>query len=397
MGRPRFALLRQRADSAASRSTPRCWIGPVVLLVLLIILFFLLPNDASAEQMREWKLADRTLHSRTTAALSRYYMFVRADSLRLRYLRSNAQQSLYKLRGRVGANDSLGQIVSIALGQLVLYPATAVRVALGEELYNALVASRMDAASEERMVIEWDNFGHEYWENGNTGVIALDRADWRITPMLGAFAQIGAPESNLHWWSDATWRFGLTAPTWELGVLMPFSGGVTGVGPLRRRLLSPGYGASAIVRAGSITGRARFTGLGTPAFESTPVADNIYVHTLSGQVTYSHIWETSLGTIRGDIGAGYEQFTRAHLADDIARADSTIDRFSPLADLTWISAQGNMRASIGWGDMTPRAMMGIRLTELLWLEARLAGPGVFRDRAPFEHPAYVFITPRVKL
>jgi len=365
-------------------------------LLIALALIVSLPPLLPAQQVREWKLTERALHSRTTAALSRYYMFVRADSLRLRYLRNNAPHMLYRLRARIGANDSLGQIISISLGQIILYPSTAIRIALGEELYAELVASRRTATGE-RTVIEWDNFGHDYWENGSSAIISLDRADWRISPLIGAFAQIGAPESNLDWWSDGTWRLGVNAPAWELSVLMPFGGGATGVGPLRARLLAPGYGAAAMVRAGPLTGRARFTGLGDAAFDAPSVTGAVYVHALSGQATYSDVRETPFGIIRSDIGAGYEEYTLISRTDGTIHADSVIGRFSPLVDLTWISAQGNMRGSIGWRDMSPRASFSIRLTELLWLEARLSGAGLFRDRTPFEHPAYLFITPRVRL
>lgn len=363
------------------------------MAALLLLLLCGIPAGA---QVREWKLANPALHSRTTAALHRYFTYVRPDSLRLRYIRNNEPGMQYRLRARLSAGDSLGQIISLSLGQIILYPSTTLRIALGEELYGSLLLSRRDPASEEREVIEWDNFGHDNWEDGSSVIASLDRIDWRFTESMGGFAGIGAPESNLPWWSDGSWRAGLTTPAWEIGVVLPFAAGATGVGPLRERLLGPGFGAAGMVRTGPVTGRARFTAIGEAAFQAPHTGNSVYVHTLSGQVTYAQVRETFLGTIRGDIGVSYEEFARVRRDNGSIASDGEVRRLSPILDLTWISAQGNIRFGLGFADLTPRMSFTARLNDLLWIEARMVSTDLFRSRRAFEHPTYLFITPRIK-
>ncbi len=391
MGRS-LPILHERYGVTAQQGS---WL-PLPAIIMIALVLLLGATGTALSQVREWKLADPQLHARTTAALHRYFTYVKTDSLRLRYLRNNEPRMQYRLRARLGASDSLGQIISISIGQIILYPSTTIRIALGEDLYASLLLSRRNAASEERTVIEWDTFGHDNWEDGSRVIVSLDRLDWRFTESLGGFVAAGAPESNLPWWSDGTWRIGLTSAAWEIGAVLPFAGGSTSVGPLRARLLAPGFGAAAMVRTGPITGRVRFTAIGDMAFQAPHAGNAVYVHTLSGQVTYADVWETFLGTIRGDVGVGYEEFTRARLDEQRPVSDGEVRRLSPIADLTWISAQGNMRFSVGVADLAPHMGFSARLTHILWIEATLAAADALRARKPFEHSAYLFITPRIK-
>jgi hypothetical protein len=367
----------------------------------MIIALMLLGHAAMHAQIREWRLTDRTLHTRTTLALQRYYMFARADSLRLRYLRNNAARNSYRLRARLGTNDSLGQLVSLSFGQITIFPASNIRIALGDDLYLALADSRVTGGADERTIVDGDNFGHDDWENERWAIVSLDRIDVRGGKQFGGFVAVGAPESNLSWWSDGTWRVGVATPGWEFAALLPLASGATPVGPLRSRLLAPGYGAAAMARisafTGQITGRVRFTSVGDPAFESTLIAPDYFVHTLSSQVTYSDFVESTLGIFRADIGAGYEEFAQVAAGDtgDVQTL-GYLRRLSPLVDLTWTSAQQNLQAKIGYADLSPRFSIAARLTEHLWFEARLTAPGLFRETKRFEHPFYLFLTPRIK-
>ena len=79
------------------------------------------------------------------------------------------------------------------------------------------------------------------------------------------------------------------------------------------------------------------------------------------------------------------------------RALDRIFRPSPIVDITWTSAQGNLQAKLGFADLTPRASFTARLNERLWLEARFTAAGLARrNDQRFEHPYYLFITPRIK-
>lgn len=363
-------------------------------IALLLTIACALPLEA---QMREWRLTDRGLHTRTTLALQRYYMFLRGDSIRLRYIRNNAPRVLYRLRGRLGTNDSLGQLVSLSLGQLTLFPESNVRIALGDDLYRALLATRTSPSAEERLVGDDESFGHDDWGSEPTVIASLDRIDLRFSEELGLFTSVGAPESNLSWWSDGTGRVGITTRNWEFGLIYPFAGGSIGVGPLRARRLAPGWGAAVVGRIGPFTGRARFTAVGDPAFEALHRFDDLFVHTLSGQVTYSDIRTTSVGSFRFDLGIGFEEYSQAIMENGSARILGHKLRTSPVADVTWTSAQGNLQVKLGVADLTPRASFTTRLSERLWLEARLAAPELVRDiDERFEHPYYLFITPRIK-
>ncbi|MDB5035505.1 MAG: hypothetical protein JWQ98_2746 [Chlorobi bacterium] len=355
-----------------------------------------LAPSGSQAQTHEWKLVDRMLHDRTTMAIRRYYTFVKPDSLRLRYIRNNERGLAYRLRARSGDNDTLGQLLSITLGQLSLISTPSVRIAVGDDLYRALLLSRANPLAEEREIIDGDAFGHDDWSGDFKVIASIDRIDYRFWPGLAAFASIGAPESNLSWWNDATARIGVAAPGWEFGVIVPFASGGTSFGPWRERLLAPGYGAAGLVRAGPITGRARFTVLGAPAFNSLPVAPGVYVHTLSGAATYATSFETAIGSFREDIGIGYEEFTRGRMDGDMPRSEGYVRRISPIAEVTWTSAQRNLQGHIGVADLSLRGGFTARLTETLWVEARVVSNDILRDPKAFEHPFILFLTPMVK-
>lgn len=369
----------------------------IVLLRLLWTLLPMLAASATAAdaQTLEWKLIEPTLQGRTSALLQRYYTVVKPDSLRVRYLRNNANLA-YRLRARVGDSDSLGMLLSISLGQLTLFSSASVRVAVGDDLYEELLLSRNNPLSEEREIIEGDEFGHDDWDHDYTVIAAIDRIDYRVTPALGVFVMAGAPESNLSWWNDGTIRVGINAPSWEVAGLLPFASGATSVGPVRERLLAPGYGAAAAVHAGAFTGRARFTAIGDPAFRALSVAPAIYLHTLSGEISYTRGFETTLGTIRADAGVSYEEFTMAQMIEGLPRTSGRVGRISPLAQLTWVSAQRNLQAKLGLYDLALRGSFTARLTESLWVEVRAVSNDTFRPAKAFEHPFILFITPRIK-
>jgi hypothetical protein len=368
----------------------------IALLLALGSALTLLATRAAHAQAIEWKLVDPALQERTTGLLHRYYTIVRPDSLRLRYLRNNGNLA-YRIRARIGTGDSLGQILSISLGQLTLYSPSSVRIAVGDDMYEELLRSRNNPLSEEHEVVEGDEFGHDDWDHDYRVIAAIDRIDVHIGPALGAFVAAGAPESNLSWWTDGTLRVGANSPSWEVAALIPFAAGATSVGPVRERLLAPGYGATATAHVGSFTGRARFTTIDEPAFDATRVAPAIYVHTFSGELSWARGFETTIGSFRGDVGVGYEEFTQALLVGDSARTSGHVSRLSPVAQVTWVSAQRNLQAKLGLYDLALRGSFTARLTESLWVEVRAVSNDLFRPAKPFEHPFTLFITPRIKM
>ena len=126
------------------------------------------------------------------------------------------------------------------------------------------------------------------------------------------------------------------------------------------------------------------------------MAPAIYVHTLSGELSWAKGLETTVGSFRGDIGIGYEEFTQALLTDDSARTSGHVARLSPVAQVTWVSAQRNLQAKLGLYDLALRGSFTARLTESLWVEVRAVSTDIFRPTKPFEHPFILFITPRIK-
>lgn len=363
--------------------------------IALALLLVPVLGTAVRAQLHEWRLGDRALHDRASAALERYYAVIRADSLRLRYIRSNAALLDYKLRGLPSANDARGQLVSISLGQLTLFPEANVRIALGDDLYNALLDTRTFSGLDEREIAN-DPFGHADWAGERRMIVALDRIDVRLTPTMGLVAALGAPESNLYWWTDGTARVGLTAPGWEIGALVPISGGLTPIGPFRERRLAPAWGASGTGTIGPITAHARFATASDVAFDAYSASLDRYVHTVSAQLRYRTSTETTIGTIEFGGGIGHEEFEQIERLGDSVRARGHVRRLSPIVDLTWTNAERTLRLGVTYVDLAPRLGFSARLTQTLAIEADLTCAGLFREQKPFEHPFYLFITPRVR-
>lgn len=347
-------------------------------------------------EIREWRLADRLLQGRTTAALQRYYTFTKPDSLRLRYLRTNAGVLTYRFRAHLTNNDSLGQLLSVRLGQLMLSTTSTMRIALGDDLYEALLRSRLDAAAEERTVIEGDGNGHDDWERDYRLIAALDRVDVRITPGLRGFAALGARESNLYWWSDGTARVGISSPEWEFAVLLPLASGGVAIGPFRERRLAPAYGAAASARIGEFSARVRVAAAGDRALDSTLSPSPLFIHSLSAQASYTLLFSTGAGTFRGDLGIGYEEFDVVGSDRSLFQFAGEVRRLSPVIDIGWTNPEEYLHARIGMADLALRGSISARLSRSLWLELRAVSNDIFRDSKSFEHPFYLFITPRVK-
>ena len=348
---------------------------------------------ASAEVV-EWTLVDPSLRSRTTAALLRFYRIVRPDSLRVRYLNANAPLALYRLRAERAGNDTLGRLVSISLGQLTLASTPAVRVALGEDLHRALVQTRFDPRAEQRPISTGDLFATVDWPEQHRLSLSLDHVDYRISPSLAAFAQIGAPESNQFFWADGTARVGVATPSSEFSVVLPFAGGATSVGPLRARRLAPGFGAALAARYGPLVGRARFTAVGRESEQAVRTIETAYVHTLSAQAAWLMTFESTAGPFHLSAGAGYEEY-RAILPDTADDASVRTRRVSPVIDLAYETPGRNYRLAIGVGDLALRGSVLVQLSARLSVEARWVSTVAFRERSEFEHPFLFYLSPRI--
>ncbi len=367
-----------------------------LFLLGILAFLFLLRGTLSAE-IQEWVLADPVLEHRTTSALLRYYSIVEPDSIQVRYVRRYAGRIPYHLRAVRSENDTLGQLLSITLGQLKLFSTNALRVACGEDLHTSLLLSRNDPRSESRSVFAGDSFGHNDWVNGQLGIASLDRIDIGISQDLRAFAALGAPESNLYFWTDGTARFGLTTPEWEMAVLVPVGFGSTGAGPYRSRLLAPGFGVAANVHFENMIGRMRFTGLSEATLEAPQAATDLFVHTFSTQLLYRFQVASPFGIVGFDAGGGYEQFTSVRSnANDDPISNGTIRRLSPVVDISLITPDHNWKASLGVADIALRGSLAARINRNLWVEFRAVSTDIFRTPQPFEHPFQLFLTPTIK-
>jgi hypothetical protein len=351
------------------------------------------PCMARAEVV-EWSLVDQTLRARTTAALLRYYSIVRPDSLRVRYINANAPIATYRLRAERSGNDTLGQIVSISLGQLTLASTMAVRIALGEDLHRALMLTRDDPRSDREVLANGDPFSAVDWPEPHTLSVSLDRIDYRFAPSIAMFAMIGAPESNQFFWNDATARVGVATPTAEFSLLVPFAAGSTSVGPLRERRLAPGFGAAIAARYGPLIGRIRFTTSGESTERALRTIATPYVHALSTQAAWLLTFDTRSGPFELTAGAGFEEY-RPFVADTVVDAPLRVRRASPLIDLAYETPGRNYRVAIGIADMALRGSVLVQLSAQLSVEARWVSNVALRKRSEFEHPFLLFLSPRI--
>ena len=346
--------------------------------------------------VQEWTLVDRTLHARTTQSLQRYFSAVRPDSVRVRYISKNSAIMRYRLRAQRTANDTSGQLVSLSLGQLSIFSIATLRVALGDDLYHSLVVSRHAPGADRQRVANDDRFSDSDWYAERTVIAGLDRIELRINPALGVFAGAGAPESNLHWWSDGTLRLGVATPNSEAAVLLPFGAGSRSVGPWRSRLLAPGFGAAAMARHGSVIARARITAVSPVVLIPPLAAPRRYVHTLSMQGLYTGQIDSRLGPFTWAAGAGYEEFTAVgqNSSGEVVQ-EGRVRRLSPIADIAWTTPGQNVRLGLGVADIALRGSLMLQVTGSFAVELKWVANNVFRDPKPFEQPFLLFLTPRV--
>ncbi|HVZ38493.1 MAG TPA: hypothetical protein VHI13_04395 [Candidatus Kapabacteria bacterium] len=365
------------------------------LRALLALALLPAAGGAARAQLREWTLADPALQTATTQALERYYSVVTPDSIRLHYIERNSRSFPYRIRGTADAPGHPGVIVLMTLGQLTIFPESTIRIALGEDLYRMLAASRTAGGTDDRLLPN-DSFGADDWSSGARVIVSFDRLDVHVSPTVGVFAAMGAPEANQFWWCDGTWRLGIATPNWECALLLPMAGGATPVGPFRERLLAPAWGAAAAAHAGDVTMRARFATPGDASFDAIHTGRDYFVHTASGEASYRYLTEAGIGAFQFDVGVTYNEYSRARRDADEITLTGHARRLSPLGAVTWTNRESTLRWRAGFGDFTPQFLFEARLTSSLWLETDLACAGLFRDPATFEHPFYLYITPRIK-
>ena len=358
----------------------------------------LLSEQARSATVYEWTVGSESLEAQTTAALLRYYSVIRKDSLLVRYLRQNRGGAFYTVRAEIFPNNEApDNILLLSLGQLRLYPSEDIRIAVGEDLYEELLASRNDPTANSRQIDLGDSFGHYDWR-GNYRVIwsIWDRLDVRVGNELNAFIGFGAPESNLDFWADGTGRIGAASPLWEFALLFPFSSGGIGFGPLPERLLLPAYGASAALSIDGFTARIRFSDATDETFNATRSIDRSFVHSLSASLTGKESFTTEFGSLGLTWGAGLEEFTEVRESDGELQQAGYVRRISPIIIGAYTTVDDNIRFSIGLQDLALRPALSVRLSSSIWIETRAVFNGLFRDEKIFEHPYSLFLTPRVK-
>lgn len=365
--------------------------------VLSILLIFWLGLPSVHAAITEWTLVNPMLTQRTTTSLTRYYTEVKPQKTWVRYIARNSGRAEFRLRSVTTQNDTLGQLISLTLGQFRISSTNELRIALGDDLYTTLLLSRNDPMAVKESLFIGDQFTHNDWISNSTVMLSLDRLDYRVAPTLGVFAGLGAPESNQSWWNDGSLRLGITSPEWEFAILAPFASGGSAVGPLRERRISPGWGAAGTVNLQNFTGRARFTGLSDVALNSTQTIASSYVHSLSLQGSFGFPFETPLGQMRLSAGAGYEEYAEV-CSDQNNQAiqGERVRRLSPVADLDWVVPNDNLRFSVGVADLSLRGSFTARLTNSFYVQVRAVSNNTFRNPEPFEHPFTLFLTPTIK-
>lgn len=364
-----------------------------LVLVAAVVMLILVGRGVAQGQITEWTLEDKELSERTTVLLERYFTLTRPDSLRLHYLQNNAGLLHYRLRGTLAGKDSVTALLLLRLGQLVIFPTENLRIALGDDIYSELLGTRRGA--EGTTILFGNGFGGGEWEENDRLVISLDRLDVRLSENVGAFAAIGAPESNLDWWTDATARFGVSTPEWEFAALVPFASGGVGVGPFRRRLLEPVYGASGLARAGNVSARLRLATPVDQANDTSEAARHRFAHTAGGLVSYGFAFATEQGLFRCDVGVGLEEFTPLGV-DSSNNSDGRTQRFSPVVGLLWRNYSHTLGADFGVADLSLRFAFQARLTTSLTIELRGVSNNILRQHDEFEHPFFLFLTPKLR-
>jgi len=354
------------------------------LFCTMFVLIALATGQSDA-QIREWILEDPTLAQRTTSLLDRYYSVTRPDSARLRYLRNTAPIQHYRLRGRLASPDSVTAIVSVTLGQLTIFPSDNVRIAIGDDLYSQLLSVGSHAGDGDISMVATQQFGSTRLS------AAIDRVEWMVTDEMAIVGAVGTPESNLPWWTDGTARIGVAMSQWEFAALLPLAIGATPVGPLRERRLLPSYGATGRVSIDGFTAMVRLSRpLGFDASDS-----GRYYHSVGGTAGYGRTHAILAGLIAWRVGIGVEEFQPR--TPDSIRADEIdiVRRVSPEVSIAWGDFRGIVHVGVATHDRALLAYSSLRLTSTLWLDIRVTGTEIFRKRDSFEHPVYVFLTPRI--
>lgn len=374
---------RDTRRGASSDLPVRSGSGRVCCAFLLVILS--LGAIETSAQVRTWELTDRPLIERTTTLLERYYSLTRPDTLRLRYVRTWGDRLVYRLRGRLAGSDSITALLSISIGQLTIFPTDNIRIALGDDLYGALLASgsRADVGIDELIPAD---------ELAVHGVsLSLDQLRVRVVDNVIATARIGAPESNLDWWTDGTFRLGIETGEWECAILLPFAAGRTQVGPLRERQILPSMGVSGRVRRGSLEAALRIS----RQEKFISVDSGRFVHTLSGFLSYGSSVPMDFGVIEWRLGGGVEEF-RPCVPDSVRPSSDDITlRLTPHIAVTIANYTGILRAGLSTRDGAISLTGSVRLTSNLWIDLRCVATDMLRDASTFEHPFHLFLTPRV--
>lgn len=382
----------------ASRMKRRNTFSRIVLSLLFALPALLLCGGrAVAAEVREWSIASVELHARTTSALLRYYTVIRGDSLQVRYIRQNTDRFPYKVRAQIADNDSLGRILMISLGQVRFFSTENIRVALGDDLYEEVLRSRSAPGTVSTGIDLGDSFDHTDWTGDHRVTWSLwERLDLRVQPELNVFVALGAPESNQDFWNDGTGRVGVAAPGWEFAAIFPFASGTTGIGPLRPRLLAPGFGATGTLRYEGLEARLRFTGFQDVAAESTRKLNRLFVHSLSGELTGHYDLSPQIGQIRLTGGLSYEEFTELERRDEELVPDGQVRRLSPVIGVRYTTPDENIRLSTELYDISLRGEISLHLTSALWFELRVVSNELLRQEKAFEHPFTLFFTPMLK-
>lgn len=364
----------------------------------MLVAIVALATNARAADVVEWQIDDPTLTAQTTSLLIRYFTVIRADSTMVRYLRARGDEHRYTIRARYTDTRDAGEIILITSGQLQLYSPENVRIALGEELYATLLGTRRLATTTTTSIDLGDSFGHTDWIGDHRVVVSLlERIDLRADRDLNLYVAIGAPESNQSFWSDGSLRIGAATPTLECDLILPFSSGSIGSGPITSRRVAPGIGGSAKLSIGSVHARLRFTEPVDATLTSTRSIPRAFIHSLSSELSWTEEILLDAGSVAVTGGFCAEEYSEVKRVDGGIITDGAIRRLSPVASVRYTGVDEVLRLELGTYDQALRGIATVRLSKSLWFEVRAVATGLFRQTSPFEHPFSLFLTPRFKL
>ncbi len=229
---------------------------------------------------------------------------------------------------------------------------------------------------------------------------------------LGLEVRLGQEEIGYHFWSTGDMRVRILLDQLKIGVLVPFSFGVTGDPPpgpdplgLKRRFMAGSTGVSGelelpinddLVGFRATVGETKFNTIG--GFSENPL-DSYSLHSVL-QAYYSHQvqfgQDEHLLTLMG--GVGYHQIVENALRDATVQLLSKTNFVSPLFRVEYVHQGGRLYGmTVQYYSAILFASCWFELVKnFLFVDMKYYTP-VGRDPKPWEQPYFFMISPRFQI